>query len=315
MKNLVHTTIEREAMREAIARSGYSMEQRVLPILENAEYYVDPNPVYPDPNTGKPREYDFSSIAAFKTFKEELDYLFVQLEGECVNNVQPVVFFVRDPTIEFLFAEDIKCSGIPLHFPYKKNPEDEMSLIDFFELERFHHYCKGVYSTQYCTFVQKSGKNKEWMACHPDELHSAFASLISATSHAVSRHYRNWSPPEETKSEPMNLTFFYPVMIFSGDLYACSQKSGKLHFSKCDHIQFRKPVPYVEHDETYQIDVIRESYLPSFLEIVGREHQTLVRKIRSKKREVRAAVASIVRKAKALKKEDTDPDYSEVLGF
>jgi len=318
-KNTAHTKIERAAMREAIERSGYLMEQRVLLVLEKADYYVESNPVYPDPITGKSREYDFSASAALRTFKEELDFVYIQLEGECINNVQPVVFFDRDPTIEFLFAEDIKRSGIPLYFPYKKSPEDEISIIDHFQFDHFHHYCKGLYSTQFCTFIQKSGKNKEkgreWMACHPDDLHGAFAKLIAATQYAVSGHYSSWSPPEDKDSEPLNLTFFYPVLIFAGDLYACSQRKGMLRFNKSNHIQFRKPIPYAEHEETYQIDVIRESYLPSFLKIIGREHQTLVRKLRSKKREVRSAIESIVRKAKALEQKEADPDYREVLEF
>ncbi|MFQ6115085.1 MAG: hypothetical protein ACE5NG_13560 [bacterium] len=45
--------ISNKQMKEAIQRSGYLLEQRVEPILSEEGYFVQTNPVFPDPESGK----------------------------------------------------------------------------------------------------------------------------------------------------------------------------------------------------------------------------------------------------------------------
>ena len=220
--------ITRAQMKEAIRRSGYLMEQRIFPLLENNGYYVETNPVYPDPTTGKSREYDFSAITAEKLYREDYDFLFTYIIGECVNNSQPIIFFKMESPIEFLFHQEIKCAGIPLYFAGEKEEDSELSFTDYFNVEKFHHYCQGSFSTQYCSFRKKKGKNDEWMAWHEDEHHGVFNALVEATKFNVTEYFSNWEPPAEDEEEPVNLNLFYPLLIFSGDLYECSQTNGKL---------------------------------------------------------------------------------------
>ncbi len=107
--------ITRNEMKDALSRSGYVMEQRIFPVLEEEGYYVQPNPVYPDPITGKSREYDFSALTADRLFKGEHDFLFTEIVGECINNTQPVVFFKAESPVQPLFYEEVRCVGI-CHF-------------------------------------------------------------------------------------------------------------------------------------------------------------------------------------------------------
>ncbi|MCD6398520.1 MAG: hypothetical protein J7L08_01230 [Candidatus Aenigmarchaeota archaeon] len=306
--------IGRSEMRTAIKNSGYLMEQRIFPIMEEEGYYVETNPVYPDPFTDKAREYDFSAITAKKLFREDFDFLYTHLIGECVNNSQPIVFFTSETPIDFLFHEDIKCAGIPLYFPENSEDNSEVSFQDYFHLEKFHHYCHGIYSTQYCSFKLKS-KKPEWMAWHDEEHHSVFNSLIEATRYTVKEFFSEWVPPEEDEEEPVNLNLFYPVLIIRDDLYECKQTKRQFSLRKKNHLQFRKSAISSKGRETYQVDVIVESYLPKFLSILDEEALSLKRRLARKKKLVREAVDRIVEKANKEKSQNKSKTYKDVLEF
>lgn len=299
-------------MADAIRRSGYLMEQRLFPVIENAGFYVETNPVYLDPLSGKSREYDFSAITGVKLYREDFDFLFTFLIGECLNNPQPIVFFTSKSPIDFLFHENIKCAGIPAHFPDDLGGEDEISLQDFFHLDKFHHYCHGTYSTQYCSFKQKSGKD-EWLAWHDDEHQGLFNTLIEATKYEVRGIFSDWMPPSKDEEEPVNITLFYPVLVIHRDLFECTQRSGKPFLKKRNHIQFRKAVISGKHQETYQVDVIVESYLKQYLDIILKEQEQLKARFQRKKKIVRIAVDRIVSKAKAANRRNRMKDFRAIL--
>ncbi len=286
-------------MREAILRSGYIMEQRIFPVLKNKRYYVEPNPVYPDPTTGKSREYDFSAIVASKLFKEEDNFFFTNIIGECINNSQPIVFFRTESPIEFLFHEEIKFAGIPMYLLDEHEENREISFSEYFNLEKFHHYCQGSFSTQYCSFHKKSGKDSEWMAWHDEEHHGLFNTLVEAARFEVNEFFSRWRPPNESEKESVNLNVYYPLLVLRGDLYECAQKGRNFSIRSKKHIQFRKPVITDGQPDTYQVDVIVEGFLSKYLAILEREEELLRRRLRRKKQQVRKAIDHIVAKANA----------------
>ena len=93
--------IARQEMVDALRRSGYLLEQRVRSILGERGYYVQTNSAYPDPETGKSREYDISAIGATRLYKKTLDFIFPVVICECENNDQPVAFFVTESQVPF----------------------------------------------------------------------------------------------------------------------------------------------------------------------------------------------------------------------
>ena len=135
------------------------------------------------------------------------------------------------------------------------------------------------------------------MAWHEEEHHSIFNSLVEATRHEVKDYFSNWVPPDKKEEEPVNLNLFYPVLIIRDDLYECKQVKGRFILRKKDHIQFRKSAISSKESETYHIDVIVESYLPKFLDILEEEALALKRRFGRKKRLVRQAIEYIVEKA------------------
>lgn len=302
-------------MVEAVTRSGYLLEQRVLPIIEEYGYYSEANAVYPDPVTGKSREYDFSALSAIKVYREDWDFLWIHLIGECLNNSQPLVFFSSKMVTDFCFHEDLKCSGIPLKFPWREEKGSEMSFQDFFHLDKFHHYCQGPFSTQYCSFRQKRAAKTEWMAFHDDDHHNLFNSLVAATGYEISEDFSSWNLPKKDKQEPLDLHLFYPLLILKGKLYECKQSRGKPVFTSRKHIQFRKSIVSSEEQKTFQIDVITESNLKQYLSILEEEHEKLKIRLRRKKKDVRDSIERIISQARNAKSKRKLKDFREILEF
>jgi hypothetical protein len=313
-KEILEARITRDQMAEAVARSGYLLEQRVFPTIEKAGFYVETNPVFADPVTGKSREYDFSALTEIKLYREDWDFLWIHLIGECVNNSQPIVFFSAAGIVDFLCVQDLKCSGIPLKFPWPQEKDAEMSFQDFFHLDKFHHYCHGPYSTQYCSFHHKSGKS-EWLAWHDEEHHSLFDTLALATEYEMGESFSSWVLPEKDEEEPFNLNLFYPLLIIKNELYECKQKKGKPVFTRREHIQFRKSVVLAGKQETFHIDVITEAHLTNYLKLLEQEHEKLATRMRRKKKEVRAAIGGIVSQARAARRKGKRKDFRDVLEF
>jgi len=266
-----NTSISVGKMREAIKRSGYLLEQRVEPIVREAFGYVETNPIYKDPDTGKSCEIDISALSESRVYKNDMSFIFPMLLCECENNSQPVVFFVGDAFLPFFGQGDLKLSGIPIKF-WNSKVEEYMSLADVVDLESFHHFCNGEVATQYCTFQMKKDKSN-WMALHNDEQHETFNKLIKAVNYEVTKHFESWWLPDKAEEESVNIQIYYPLLILQGALFSARLKNNRLILKESNHLQFRKQFirPDKNEAETYQIDVIVESYLPNYLKIIEDE--------------------------------------------
>ncbi len=103
--------------RAALLRSGYLLESRAEARLQTA-YYVEANSTYPDPDTGKSREFDLYATRAVRAGpRGGLDFVWPVLLIECVNNPQPVVLITKEPQVPSLHHEEIKHAGLPVKFP------------------------------------------------------------------------------------------------------------------------------------------------------------------------------------------------------
>lgn len=291
-KKEVPDLINLEEMKDAINRSGYLIEQRVETILQDSGYYVETNPAYPDIISGKSREYDVFAMSANRIFKEGFNYIFPILLCECENNSLPVVFFTKD--LEFSNAE-VNYSGIPLNF-LKAN--EDLSLSEFTGMDKFHHYFDKTISTQYCSFTKKNSTSP-WIAFHSEDHHSTFTSLIKALEYQIHKHQESWVIPDDNTDE-LNLQIYYPVIILQGDLFSCLHDKGGLKLKKADHILYRKEIFLnpTGDSETYFIDVITESYLSKFLEVVDDEMDKTKRALQRRKKLVLASIKNSVKESK-----------------
>lgn len=304
-------TISTKQMKDAIQRSGYLLEQRVEPILTEEGYFVQTNPVFPDPETGKSREIDMSALSAIRVYKEGYSFIFPNLLCECENNSQPIVFFTKESPISFLHHEEVKASGIPVKFWQE---DGYISLSEFTGMERFHHYCKGATATQYCTFQLKKDKSS-WIAFHSEEQHDTFDSLIKALEYEIAKHFEDWVLPDKAEEEEVNIQIYYPLVILQGGLYSASLENNRLTLRKSKHVQFRKEffLPRTNEVETYQIDVISEEYLRNYLKIINSEMGKIKKVFKHQRQKVSLSIEKIVEQAKRLKRKPES--YREYLEF
>jgi len=305
------TTISTKQMKEAIKKSGYLLEQRVERILTNAGYYVETNPVFPDPETGKSKEYDISAISATRIYKKGYNFVFPVLICECENNAQPIVFFTKESPVSFLHHYEVKVSGIPVKF-WQEN--GYISFSDFTGMENFHHYCKGNISTQYCTFQLKKDKSS-WIALHDDEHHNTLSSLIKALDYEITQYYDYWEPPHKIEDEDMNVQIYYPLVVLQGDLFAAEPRPNGFALNQVKYIEFRKEMfsSRTNKVETYQIDIICEEYLKYYLKMIEFEVEKIKTLFQRKRKQVCISIEKIIQEIKLVKGDIKS--YREYLEF
>ncbi len=290
----ISNKITTKDMKAAIARSGYLLEQRVEDVLRRKDYAVQANPIFPYPDTQKSGEYDIDAYKGFKVYSkgEVLNATYLQLLCECKNNPQPMVFFDKEIESSDLYRYDIKYSGIPVKY---WDVDSWQELCDFTRIERFHHYCTGTVATQWCTFNMKKGE-KSWMAFHNDDQHGAFDSLLKALNYSINDHYNSWEP-EPPYDEGVDISIYYPLVILEGDLYSASIKKGNLKLRKSKLIHFSKEYYSSTSDkvEKCHFDVITESYLNNYLQIIETEVIKVRNSLRRQKKKVIASIDEILK--------------------
>lgn len=291
--------ITRAEMKNALLRSGYLLELRVESKLREHWGYVEANATYPDRETGISREFDIFGLTARRVGTEGLDFIFGALLIECINNPQPLVILTKEPIVGYMYHEEVKMSGLPVKIPNEKLEDGWQRLSEFLAMQDYHHYCKGRIGTQYCSFVKKKSGDKkindEWMAMHEGSHYESFRKLCDVTDYHVDKHFTSWKFGGE---ERVNIEFYYPLIIVQGDLIEAYETKRSVGFRSAEHIQFRQSVATNRKVVDYQIDVIRERYLPKYLELIDAELKKTARLLRRRHIIVRSAIERIVERAK-----------------
>lgn len=297
--------ISQEEMREAIARSGYLLEQRIKPKIESKGYFVETNQAYPDPQTGISREYDLSAMGGIRLFRNRSDFLFPYILCECENNSVPLVFFETNSPITFLFYMEVKYSGVPV----KLWKNGEWVPISFaLNFEKFHHYCRGKIATQYCSFNKKGNR---WIATHLDPQHQTLNKLIDALEAEITEHYESWRLPKRGEKEPINIQIYYPLVVVQGDLYFAKQSRAGPKMRKVRHVQFRRELWSAKRKDTYQIDVVHESFLSGYLKMVDKEAEAIKRRFVKRRNSIQGSIDRLIMEAR--KRRRTRVPFREIF--
>jgi len=303
--------INLQEMKDAISRSGYLIEQRIEPIVEARGFFIETDTAFKDLETGKSREIDIYALSGTRVYRNESDSIFPIILCACNNNSQPVVFFKRDPVHSFLFYENVKYSGIPVKFFVK---DGFVSLAQYMGLGKFHHYCKGPFSTQYCTFHKKRGKDP-WIASRTEEQQEVFTSLIKALNSTIDEHYDIWEQSEKRKIEDINIQIYYPLIVFQGDIYEAYVEDNNLKLGKTNHMQFIKRNISQKGKETYQFDVVNERYLTNYLDIVKKEMERIKKKFSRKRRDVERTLEKLSLQIRRKRRSESYRDILEFQGY
>jgi hypothetical protein len=294
--------ISRAEMTKALLRSGYLLESRVESKLRKQWGYVEANPTYIDPDTGKSREFDLEALTVQQAGPSEYDFSFALLVAECINNPQPLVIMTKEPLVPFLHHEEVKIAGLPVKVQNKHEPEGWERLSDFLGMENYHHYCKGRIGTQFCSFARKKGgRVDEWMATHEGAHYDSFRKVCDVVDYHVQKNFTNWTFGGE---ENVNIEIYYPVIILQGELLEARETKRSVTLRSAEHLQFRRSMAMKGTSVDYQIDVIRERHLLKYLELVDGELEKTARLLRRRHKAVRSAIDRIVAAAKGV----TDPE-------
>jgi len=285
--------ISLQEAKEALLRSGYLLETRLEHKLLSAGYYVDANDAYPDPATGKSRELDLFAITA-RRLGRDADFIFNVLLIECVNNSEPLVLITKKPLIGFLFHEDLRIAGLPVKLLGDRGRW--IPIQEALNLEKFHHYCASRIATQFCSFAKK--QSQQWMALHEGPHFDTFQKLCDAVDYRQDQHFKGW---EFGSEEPVNLEFYYPVLVVQGGLLEARLRGTSVVLKPATHLQFRRTVIRESEPQTYQIDVVTERQFSRFLSLLDREMETIVRRINARRPTIQKSVDKIATSARRLR--------------
>lgn len=289
-------TVSRESALNALQASGYLVEARVEALLEAEHYYVEPNAIYPDPDTGKAREFDLFGMVVDDVGPNEFDLMFTHLFIECINNPQPLALLTRERDI--YTANPIKMAGIPVQVISPEDSKSWESLADYFDWTDWHHYARNRYSTQYCTFRQKGNRDQaEWMAYHDDDHFQDLRKLCAAVDHAIGERYAL----RVSKSEDINLEVNYPILVVQGELLEMRVDDSTPRLRAAKHLLYRQPVLSATGQADFIIDVVTEAYLPKLLELISQDTAKFGRLLRRRREHIRKSVDALAASAYRLR--------------
>jgi hypothetical protein len=288
----MRNTITREEIRDALSRSGYLLETRVEDLLKRRGYFVQANANFEDRETGKSRELDVHALGVRNCGSHRLDFLWHVLAIECINNPQPIVFFTKKPISALLHRDAVAVTGMPMKvWPKQGAWNESVGLVDYLEVQRWHHYCRGRAASQYCSFtLKKGGSNAEWMALHEGPHYDTIRKLCDAVDYYREEHLDGWRIGGR---EHVNLQIYYPILVVQGDLLELRSGRSAADVRSIGHAQFRQGASSRGLHRNYQIDVVQERALPRLLRTIEKEVESMRRRLKRRGAIVTRAVDRI----------------------
>lgn len=290
-QNKSPANISMEQMLDALNRSGYLLENRVEHLFGGRGYHIHNSNYFVDESTNKMREIDLiaeTSETALSSVKQAANGTFTfKLICECENNPQPVVFFQTDA--KYANGDDglVSLSNPDPIIPIESSPDERNRWGDSFfsspnDFEN-HHFFNSLMTTQYCSFVPKD-KNKldaGWVAKHLEDQHDTLHNLLKGVVFARAKDEKNIDAYPERYYGFYQAILYYPLLILQDHLYLAQVSEGKVDLKQCDHIVYWRNHKLEKSENFIAIDVITESYLPKYLQMVEDEVEKMHSEIRA----------------------------------
>lgn len=211
---------------EELVKTGFPTEIVSASIMQGRGWFVLHNPSYFDVDESKSREFDIRAYRhLWKDAQSALGGGFssgLYLVTECKKSEKPWVFFTTPEDHSdgrARLGKVIKWNlGIKKQiFTDRSHAE---SIISDGSLRRFHHYFQ--HSRLARTFHQPFRSEKE----QSKMIYSAVMSVVKATLFMAKDSAGNW------------LRIFYPLVVFSGDLFEAQVQPDKhIELSQSKHLQ------------------------------------------------------------------------------
>lgn len=256
--------IDEHLIKDSLQRSGYLLECRIAEWLGHNNYIVYTNDSFPDPLTGKTREIDIFADEMYGGGNPKLKVVYSnQLVIEAINNPVPITFFQNKG---YGLADTIL---VKLKYVYTVNSDDAKDFLDHIDIDNFHHLKDGIFSTQYCSFQEKKGKKKEWVAFHPEDLYQTFLKLYYCVKY-ITKTFK-----ASLENNYTRLFIYQPLLILQGDLYRVDVNGQDFELKKVDYVQFDFSQYYENEPDSVVVDVITEKYLPAYVSMIRNEEKVI----------------------------------------
>lgn len=258
-----------EEIKDALKRSGYLLENRVLEKFINYNFNAESNYYFLDSKTSKFREVDIfatkrvDAYSIDKTLPIELNISFVV---ECINAPFPLGLF------ENLGSDRGDNLGWTYHIINGDARLKESLSLSLFSLLEKKESNKTLASRQYCGFRRKkSNQNKkgELMANHPEDFHNNLNKFIDALAFQQNEIKSLW---EGRQPQILRLDILFPLIVLTDKIFLIKQNPN-LTIEKKMHHRFM----INKGSSNFNIDIIQEEYIDSFLEYKLNEINDLVK--------------------------------------
>jgi len=307
-------TVLSKPMLEAIARSGYLMEQRLVPAIERFGYKATPNERFRDPETGDLRELDISAISAEQVGKRGREFLFPILLIACKNLRCPLVFFAQQEIRLHWFLGRLQVSGLPLQILRKgRDPEP---ITEFLKVENFHHYYRtGHVASQFCAVYEdekasQKAKTPVFEAGHTIggriALFNDFDALAKAVLSKKLEHGKSFRL--DRRGEDLNLQIYYPIFVTSGPLVECYVGGRRPRYRRVHRIGFLLRSHFGAKEREFRIDVVDEPGLRRLLKTINKESAQITQRIFRRRKAINESLEWITRRL-ARRKRDSQRSY------
>jgi hypothetical protein len=279
---------------EAIGKTGYLLESRVATKLRAANFRTLTNPAFIDPELNKSREYDINAYKTIPVYKSGEYEIYPTLICECKNSRYPTIFFMDEEHDFKPLIDEVRVSGIPSKI---WSGNKYVPVQEFLKVGNYHHFCKPKVppATQCCTFEKTKGV---LTANYGADLYDTFKTLMMALEFVIDDDFKNISQwiTAHKDNKFMDLSFYYPVVIYQGEIFLGHVSGDDVKIKPRQHIQFNPEFYSRYHNEviSYHIDVISYDYLPDFLKIMDSEMDIIRRALQKQKQKVMLSMKRIV---------------------
>jgi hypothetical protein len=179
-----------------------------------------------------------------------------------------LICFTRKEIMSRYTLGDVHFSGMPKNI-YSQG--EEFELIDYLNLEKFHHYYKyRKISSQFWIppKEEKELKSKENETKENYIYRAMILPLIKAIEAEKKYHESRWHfNPEE---EPIDLQFYYPIIVVK-ELWECDLTKNMPRYLKLSRIGFLARYSSEKISGDYFIDICDEEGLKELLKCIGDE--------------------------------------------
>ena len=130
------------------------------------------------------------------------------------------------------------------------------------------------------------------------------SAVMMALEADVKEHYQAWIPKFEVlaaheEEESVNLQFYYALLVLQGDIYTASFRDGHLILDEAQHVQLIRDHFSSNRQNSYQIDVVKESFLRDYLDLIDREMKSIGLRLQRNRRKVADSMKLLMRRSTA----------------